>query len=189
MEIFNYVMVLASVVIGLALTHLLQGAARIVQHPRRYNAYWVHLIWGAYIFEYAALWWWYEFGFAGRAHWTFALYGFILLYSVTIYFTCAILFPADLEGYDGFEDYLISRRVWFFAFNIEIILLDVADTGLKGVGRYQQLGWHYIGGAIIFPLLYGVAIIKPGRRYIAALALLSLADHTWQSFQNFNVMR
>src|SRR3954447_24256174 len=81
MEIFNYVMVLASVVIGLALTHLLQGAARIVQHPRRYNAYWVHLVWAAYIFEYAALWWWYEFGFSGRAHWTFGLYGFILLYS------------------------------------------------------------------------------------------------------------
>src|SRR5204862_1238788 len=61
-------MVLASVVIGLALTHLLQGAARIVQHPRRYNAYWVHLVWAAYIFEYAALWWWYEFGFRSEEH-------------------------------------------------------------------------------------------------------------------------
>jgi hypothetical protein len=49
MEIFNYVMVLSSVIIGLAITHLLQGAARIVQHPGRYNAYWVHLVWAAYI--------------------------------------------------------------------------------------------------------------------------------------------
>ena len=189
MEIFNYVMVLGSVVIGLAITHLLQGAARIVQHPRRYNAYWVHLVWAAYIFEYAALWWWYEFGFSGRPNWTFALYGFILLYSVTIYFTCAILFPSDLEGYEGFEDYLVSRRAWFFSFNIAIILLDVVDTGLKGLDRYQELGWHYIGGAILFPLLYGLAIVKPDRRYIAGLALLSLADHTWQSFENFSVIR
>ena len=68
-------------------------------------------------------------------------------------------------------------------------MLDIVDTGLKGVGRYQQPGWHYIGGAILFPLLYGVAIVKPDRRYIAVFALLSLADHTRQSFQNFNVMR
>ena len=147
MEIFNYVMVLASVIIGLALTHLLRRSPHCTAPAA------LQRLLGSpglgCVRQYAALWWWYEFGFSGRAHWTFALYGFILLYSVTIYFTCAILFPTDLEGYDGFEDYLVSRRVWFFGFNIEIILLDVADTGLKGVGRYQQLGWHYIGGAIL----------------------------------------
>ena len=107
MEMFNYVMVLASVVIGLALTHLLQGAARIVQHPRRYNAYWVHPIWGAYIFEYAALWWWYEFGFSGRAHWTFALYGFILL----------TLSPSISRVRSSFppisSDMMVLRIIWF----------------------------------------------------------------------------
>jgi multisubunit Na+/H+ antiporter MnhC subunit len=39
MELFNYVMVLASIVIGLAITHLLQGVARIVQHPGRDKIY------------------------------------------------------------------------------------------------------------------------------------------------------
>jgi hypothetical protein len=189
MEIFSYVMVLASVVIGLAITHLLQGAARIVQHPKRHKAYWVHLIWALYIFEYAALWWWYEFMLSTRPHWTFALYGFILLYSVAIYFTCAILFPSDLRGYRGFEDYLISRRGWFFGLNAGIILLDVVDTWVKGSHRFLELGWHYVGGAILFPVLYIIAIFKPDRRYIAALAVLSVADHTWQSFENFMVMR
>src|SRR3954454_2843163 len=132
MEIFSYVMVLASVVIGLALTHLLQGVARIVQHPQRFRAYWVHLVWAAYVFEYAVLWWWYEFGFAQRSQWTFGLYGFIVIYAVAIYFVCAILFPSDLRGYRGFQDYLISRRSWFFGLNIAIILLDLGDTLFKG---------------------------------------------------------
>jgi hypothetical protein len=33
MEIFEYVAVLTSIVIGLGITHLLQGVARIIQHP------------------------------------------------------------------------------------------------------------------------------------------------------------
>ena len=35
MRMFEYVMVLASIIIGLAMTHILQGVARLVQHPRR----------------------------------------------------------------------------------------------------------------------------------------------------------
>ena len=43
MEFFNYVMVLASVIVGLAVTHLLQGVAKMIQHPDRKQLYWVHL--------------------------------------------------------------------------------------------------------------------------------------------------
>ena len=49
-EFFNYVMVLASVIIGLGLAHLLQGVAGIVQHPDREKIYWVHLVWVAATF-------------------------------------------------------------------------------------------------------------------------------------------
>ena len=44
MEMFNYVMVLASVIIGLGIAHLLQGVGGIVQHPGREKIYWVHLL-------------------------------------------------------------------------------------------------------------------------------------------------
>ena len=37
MEMFNYVMVLASVIIGLGITHLLQGVGRIVGEVRGVN--------------------------------------------------------------------------------------------------------------------------------------------------------
>ena len=45
MEFFNYVMVLASVIVGLAVAHLLQGVAKMVQEPDRKKLYWVHLLW------------------------------------------------------------------------------------------------------------------------------------------------
>ncbi len=51
MDIFDYVMVLASVIIGLAVTHLLQGVGRVVKHPSEYRPYWIHLRWVIVVFE------------------------------------------------------------------------------------------------------------------------------------------
>ena len=65
MGMFDYVMVLASVIIGLGVTHLLTGVAGIIQHPQRAKIYWVHLLWVAATFLRAIFWWWFEFGFSG----------------------------------------------------------------------------------------------------------------------------
>jgi hypothetical protein len=40
MQIFEYVIVLSSIVIGLAVTHLMQGIAGMVQHPGRARVWW-----------------------------------------------------------------------------------------------------------------------------------------------------
>ena len=128
MDMFNYVMVLASVIIGLGITHLLQGVGGIVQHPRREKTYWVHLLWVAAIFLRAIFWWWFEFRLSKTAEWTFTLYVFVLAYAVLIYLWCALLFPRDLAGYDGFKDYFYSRRGWFFGLLVVGQVVDVADT-------------------------------------------------------------
>ena len=45
MQMFEYIIVLISIVIGLALTHLMQGIAGLIQHPERSRVWWVHLVW------------------------------------------------------------------------------------------------------------------------------------------------
>ena len=108
MEMFNYVMVLASVIIGLGITHLLMGVAGIVQHPGRDKVYWVHLVWVGATFLRAIFWWWFEFRLSKITEWTFTLYVFVLAYAVILYLWCALLFPRDLvEPTNG--DRLIGR--------------------------------------------------------------------------------
>ena len=165
MELFSYVMVLASVIAGLAITQLLQSVAGMVQHPDHYKPYWVHVVWVAYAFEYIALWWWYEYNFAKTAQWSFALYLFILVYAVVIYLMCAVLAPLSLHKFESFEAYYYSRRRWFL--------------GLAA------LGWHYSVGAIAFPILYVIGMATRRRRYHASIAVISLVDHASQAFQNF----
>jgi hypothetical protein len=156
MDMFNYVMVLASVIIGLGIAHLLQGAGAIVQHPGREKVYWVHLLWVAAIFLRAIFWWWFEFRLSRTPEWTFTLYLFVLAYAVLIYLWCALLFPRDLAGYDGFKDYFYSRRSWFFGLLLAGQAIDVADTLLKGLGHFRSLGPSYV---IAIAILSGLMLI------------------------------
>ena len=185
MEMFSYVMVLASVIAGLAITQLLLGLAGMVQHPDRHKPYWVHLVWVLYAFEYVALWWWYEYSFVKMATWSFALYLFILLYAVTIYLMCAVLSPLDLHNFEDFEAYYYSRRRWFLGLAALVIVIDVGDTLSKGVAHFLDLGPHYYVGAVVFPVAYVIGMFTRRRWYHATIAVVSFVDHGWQAFQNF----
>jgi hypothetical protein len=144
MEIFEYVAVLTSIVIGLGIAHLLQGVARLIQHPGRERLHWVRLTWVAYMFINAIFWWWWEFRLGELEVWTFQIYLFVLLYAVNIHLLCALLFPADLEGYDGYKDYFYSRRTWFFGLSAFSFLVDFGDSWLKGSEHMANLGMEYL---------------------------------------------
>ena len=175
MEMFNYVMVLASVIIGLGITHLLQGVGRIVQHPGREKTYWVHLVWVAAIFLRATFWWWFEYELSTTAAWTFTLYMFVLAYAFLIYLWCALLFPRDLVGYDGFKDYFYSRRRWFFGLLFAGQAVDVGDTLLKGLDHFHSLGWTYIVGISALSALMIIAMRTRSERYHGAFAIFAVA--------------
>ena len=185
MEMFNYVMVLASVIIGLGITHLLQGVGRIVQHPGREKTYWVHLLWVAAIFLRAIFWWWFEFRLSKIAEWTFTLYIFVLAYAVLIYLWCALLFPRDLVGYDGFKDYFYSRRGWLFGLLLVGQAVDVADTLLKGLDHFRSLGPSYPIAIVTLSVLLLIAMRTRSERFHGAFAIFSvlyLIAYPWLVF-------
>jgi len=185
MEMFNYVMVLASVIIGLGITHLLQGVGRIVEHPGREKTYWVHLLWVTATFLRAIFWWWFEYRLSQTVEWTFTLYLFVLAYAFLIYLWCALLFPRDLEGYDGFKGYFYSRRRWFFGLLLAGQAVDVADTLLKGVAHFQSLGPSYIIGIVILSVLLLIAMRTRSERFHAAFGIFAvgyLIAYPWLVF-------
>jgi hypothetical protein len=178
-------MVLASVIIGLGITHLLQGVGGLVQHPHREKIYWVHLLWVAAIFLRAIFWWWFEFELSKTAEWTFTLYLFVLGYAVLIYLLCALLFPRDLAGYDGFKDYYYSRRAWLFGLLLIAQAVDLADTLLKGMDHFRSLGPFYPVAMAIVSVLLLIAMRTRGERYHGAFAIFSvvyLIGFPWAMF-------
>ena len=126
--------------IGLALTHLMQGVAGLIQHPSRDRVWWVHLVWVAVMFLSVIFWWWWEFKLQLIRTWTFSIYLFVVLYAFYLYLICAVLFPRDLEGYSGHKDYFLARRGWFFGLLIGWALIDTMDTWIKGPEYFASLG-------------------------------------------------
>lgn len=171
---FEYVAVLTSIIVGLGITHLLQGTARLIQHPDTDRPYWVHLTWVLYMFLNSVFWWWWEFRLTRLEVWSFQVYIFVILFAVVLYMLCALLYPASLDGYGGFKDYFYSRRGWFFGLSIVFLLIDVGDTLLKGMDYFGSLGPEYVLSRILKLTLYAVAIRSSNERFHGALAAASL---------------
>jgi multisubunit Na+/H+ antiporter MnhC subunit len=188
MGVFEYVSVLTSIVIGLGVAHLLQGMAAIVQHPGRRQTYWVHLLWVAFMFFQAIFFWWWEFALESLEQWTFQVYLFVLFYAIIIYLLCALLFPQDLEGYSGYEDYFMSRRAWFLGLLATFFLIDFWDTWLKGADYFVSLGLEYpiAQGLICVGCVIGIATAN--RRFHAGFAILVLVYEVSFAVRTYGVI-
>ena len=170
---FDYVMMLAAIVIGLALTHLMQGVGRIVENPRGAKVWWVHLVWVAHTGLLSVFWWWFEFGLRRTPVWTFQLYAFVLGYAFLIYLICTILFPTELGEHPDFKTYFLSRRKWFFGLLIASLVVDVIDTWTKGVAHFASLGIEYPLSQAALALLCILGIASRRDRVQAVVAILA----------------
>ena len=183
MDIYEYVAVLTSIIIGLSITQLLYGLARIVQHPDRERVYWIHLVWVAYMFFTVIWWWWWQIALSSVAVWSLDLYLYVTCFAVILYFICALLFPDDMGDYEGYRDYFISRRRWFFGLLATAYVVDFGDTLLKGLEYFASLGLAYpvIMSSII--ALCIVAVTTRNERFHGTFAVLALASQIYMAIE------
>lgn len=187
MGAFDYVMMLSAIVIGLAMTHLMQGVARIIESPRATHVWWVHLLWVTHMGLLSVFWWWFEFRLRTTAIWTFQLYAFVLGYAFLIYLICALLFPSDLGAHRDFKEYFLSRRRWFFGMLIAVLVVDVLDTLAKGIAHFESLGIEYLVAQAGLVLLCVIGLLSPRERVQAAVVLLSLTGLVVRIARYFDV--
>jgi hypothetical protein len=164
-DVFPHVRIVMGMVIGLGVTRLLSGLARIVQHPSQYKLYSVHLAWVAATLLMLIHFWWWEFGLYRIGIWTFQTYLFVIVYAIVLFLLCALLFPDSMQGYSGYRDYFYSRRAWFFGLLATTWLLDIVDTLIKGEAHFARFASEYL---IRTPVLFGLsvaAIFVSGHRF------------------------
>jgi len=174
-ELFEYVAVLTSIIIGLGMAQLLMGVTRLIQHPEQAKPYWVHLCWVFYMFLFSVFWWWWEFRLVAIEVWTFGIYLFVILYAFLVFLLCALLFPTNFSGYDGFKDYFYAKRAWFFGVFILSQLVDIGDSVLKGMDYYASLGFQYTFAQLAIVALSFIAIFTKNDRFHAVFVLALIA--------------
>ena len=181
MHAFDYVMALAAVIVGLALTHMLVGVTRMVEGPARPKLYWVHLIWLAGIFVTVLLWWWAEFQWSTAKSWTFAMYLFILIYAVLLFLMSAALVPSG-GGQIDYRDFFDGRKKWFLSLIVAYALIDFIDSAFKGIGHLRELGWPYMLSELATIAVAIAAIFIRSKKFQGAVAIAFLADQLWLGF-------
>lgn len=175
MEMFEYVAVLTSIIIGLGMAQLLLGVTRLIQHPEHGRFYWVHLFWVFYMFLYSVFWWWWEFGLGAIEVWTFGVYLFVIMYAFLVFLLCALLFPIGSAGHDGFRGYFYAKRAWFFGVFLLVQFVDVGDALIKGMDYLYGLGSQYAITQAAIIVLTVIAILSRNEKFHALFAVAGVA--------------
>lgn len=93
MDAFSYLSVLLSIIIGLAITQVLQGYRALMLSRARVGFYWVPLVWSGAVLVMASQSWWASFGLADHLGWTFLGFGVLLLQMILLYLIAGIVLP------------------------------------------------------------------------------------------------
>ena len=145
MDMFEYVMVMVSIIVGLAMAHLLQGLVEIAQRPRPMRLRSIHLVWVAYVLVTTAFWWWFQFKLQTLTPvWTFQAYLFVLTFAALLYVLSTLLFPRGLDPDLDLDAFFYDRRGWFFGANTLYLVVDLLDSRMKGAEHFAGLGVEYL---------------------------------------------
>jgi hypothetical protein len=163
---FEFLIVLFSVLLGLSLSRLLVGVARVVVDPER-RVHWLPLLWTIQLFAYQVTLWWLVYQRAEQPTWTFIHYLVMMGYPVLVYFQGVLLYPELGPLDEGTLDSFLSRRAWFFTIQFLIFWLDAVENMLAGQWAFD---WPTFAIALAASgAVFGIAVWTRNRIYHAVL--------------------
>lgn len=170
---FEYLSVLVSIVIGLGISHLLSGAARLIQLRHRARLYLPTFLWMAVLFLANVQIWWVAFDRREADDWNFFLFLLYLLIPITAVVLSYLVVP-DLEGEPevDLKASYFENRTWFFGLVAFLPAVSLAEeTAREGsVPRDADAVFR-----VVFLAAALVASRGRSERYHLLNALLSLA--------------
>lgn len=187
MDEFLHVRVIIGMILGLGLTHLIKGSAGFIQHPGRKKISVVHSLWVFYVFLLLIHFWWWEFNLKLLVQWYFLDYFFIICYALIFFLICALLYPEDLKGYEGYEDYFYSRKNWFFSLLALCFMADLVDTLIKGTDYFIWANMEYYLRIASHVLLCVIAIMINSKTFHKALVVLFIIYEISYIFRFYNL--
>jgi hypothetical protein len=153
MESFDYLSVLLSIILGLAITQVLLGFRGLILARVRVKIYLPTLIWAGLALLIAIQAWWASFGLRTRGTWNFLAFFVIVLQTISVYMATAVVLPdMSRESAVDLRDHYFAHRGWFFGF----LLAGVVFSAAKELALSDHLPRHLNGE---FHIIFGLAAI------------------------------
>ena len=168
---YEYLTVFISVVLGLAVVHLLSGVALLLDTRIRARPDWIHAVWTANVLVTTVLVWWFNFRLTGILVWTLPFFLNLVAYSVVLYLMSGLLYPVRGSEVIDFRTHFEANRPRFFMVCLAFQVVDLADAGLER----HALGtdWSPVQLTLIalFAVAFLIGVRASNRTYHGVLAL------------------
>lgn len=129
MDAFNYLSVLLSIILGLAITQILKGVRGVALARARVVPYWPTFVFAGLLFFINVQAWWAMFGLREVRVWTFAMFVIVLLQTTAQYLAAALVLP-DFFGEETVDlrtHYYAHHRLFFGIF-VAMLLISLAKS-------------------------------------------------------------
>jgi hypothetical protein len=150
-DAFSYLSVLLSIILGLAITQILQGYRGLLLARGRVTFYAPTMVWTVLLLFITAQAWWSSFGLARHRNWTFPQFSAVLLQMVLLYMMCGLVLP-DIpreEAVDLKAHFYREHRPFFAAFLLMLAASVAKDGILEGrLPSNENLTFHGIFAAL-----------------------------------------
>ena len=129
---FEYLSVLVSIIVGLAITQLLSATARLIQLRRRVAAHATTFCWMALMFLINTQMWWAAFERRWTSDWNFFSFLLYLLMPIIGFLLSYLLVPQaeDLDEFDLATNFA-DNRPWFFGLLALLPCVSMAEQALR----------------------------------------------------------
>ncbi|MBV8280605.1 MAG: hypothetical protein JO347_00905, partial [Candidatus Eremiobacteraeota bacterium] len=114
MTAFDYLSVLLSIVLGLAIANVLTRLAAVVTARERVDFYWPPLAWAIWVFFISVQHWWAQWGERHTQTWSFGAFWLELLVPVDLFLLSALVLPAVEEERLDLGEWYFRNRAWFY---------------------------------------------------------------------------
>lgn len=183
MSSFEFLSVLISVVVGLAIANMLNGIGRLIYRFKDLKMSVSFVAWSVFLFLYLVIYWWtVVFGWQEWEHWNLLVFLFILIYGVLLFLLSVVLFPTELP--DSWEpgEHLIKMRRWFFGIFAILIGVEVMDSWLKDHLEQFSIGYYLM--IATWAVAAAVGLSSRNRTVHAFIAVAAVAAQvTWSAYQ------
>ena len=127
MSAFEFVAVLFSVIVGMAISHLLSAASELIEIHSRVKIYWVNTIWLLTVFIWDIFTWWGMWALNDLEYWNYPAFFLVVMNLSGIYFMTTLVLPQPTESgkVDLEKHYFLVHRFFFIitAYNFFSIIL------------------------------------------------------------------
>jgi len=154
MSPFEFVTVFCSLIVGLALSHILRAVSDLYEIRERVKMYWLNTLWVITVTMWPIFTWWGLWKLSlNLQDWHYVQYWFLVTNLASIYFFTTLVLPkATDEGLIDLEDHYYSVHKAFFSIVAFSLFSSVAVN-------HSLFGEEIISAMTIMPFIVGCAAV------------------------------